>query len=244
MAGHSKFKNIMHRKGKADAMRSKLFGKLSKEITIAAKLGGTSPDMNPRLRAAITSARHENMPKDRIIKAIEKSTILSGTTYEEILYEAYGPYGSALLIQAQTDNRNRVGPELRSVLTKAGGNLAEPGAVTYLFQRLGHLEFPKNGFSYDKIIELALSHGADDALELEETYLVLCSQENFNQVTTSFGAIIQNFTFLGLQWIPNCPITLSKEQEESVNKLVDQLDQIDDVQFVNTNLGTTDSGPE
>ncbi len=159
MAGHSQFKNIMHRKGKQDAMRSKLFGKLAREITVAAKLGMPDPAMNPRLRAAVIAARAENMPKDNIERAIKKAAGGEGETYDEIRYEGYGPGGCAVIVEAMTDNRNRTASDVRSFFTKAGGNLAETGAVSFMFDRVGLVTFPAKAASEDEMLEAAIEAG-------------------------------------------------------------------------------------
>src|SRR4051812_26486840 len=162
MAGHSQFKNIMHRKGRQDAMKSKLFGKLAREITVAAKLGTPDPAMNPRLRAAVLAARAENMPKYNIERAIKKAIGGEGENYEEIRYEGYGPGGAALIVEAQTDNRNRTASDVRSAFTKAGGSLAETGAVSFMFDRVGIVAYPAAVADADTMLEAAIEAGADD----------------------------------------------------------------------------------
>ena len=175
MAGHSQFKNIMHKKG-ADAQRSKLFGKLAREITVAAKLGLPDPDMNPRLRAAILAARAENMPKDNIERAIKKAQGGDAESYDEIRYEGYGPGGAALIVEAMTDNRNRTASDVRSVFTKSGGNLAETGAVAFMFDRVGVVEFDAKAADADAMLEAAIEAGADDVVSTEDGHEVYCDQ--------------------------------------------------------------------
>src|ERR671921_1733203 len=168
MAGHSQFKNIMHRKGRVDAVRSKVFSKLAREITVAAKMGMPDPNMNPRLRAAILAARAENMPKDNIERAIRKAQGGDAETYEEIRYEGYGPGGAALIVEAMTDNRNRTASDIRSSFTKNGGNLAETGAVSFLFDRVGFVAFDAGVADADAMLEAAIEAGADDVTSTEE----------------------------------------------------------------------------
>src|SRR5579871_4031769 len=167
MAGHSQFKNIMHRKGRQDAVRSKLFGKLAREITVAAKLGLPDPTMNPRLRAAIIAARAENMPKDNIDRAIKKAQGGEGENYEQIRYEGYGPGGVAVIVEVLTDNRNRTASDVRSYFTKTGGNLAETGAVSFMFDRTGVIEYDAKVASADAMLEAAIEAGADDVVSSE-----------------------------------------------------------------------------
>src|ERR671920_2030311 len=175
MAGHSQFKNIMHKKGKVDAQRSKLFGKLAREITVAAKLGLPDPNMNPRLRAAIIAARAENMPKDNIQRAINKAAGNDGENYEEIRYEGYGPGGAAIIVEAVTDNRNRTASDVRSYFTKYGGNLAETGAVSFMFDHVGAIEFDAKVADADAMLEAAVEAGADDVVSDESGHAVYCA---------------------------------------------------------------------
>ena len=175
MAGHSQFKNIMHKKGKQDAIRSKLFSKLAREITVAAKMGLPDPNMNARLRAAMLAARAENMPKDNIERAIKKASGADAENYDEVRYEGYAPGGVAVIIEALTDNRNRTAGEIRSYFTKAGGALAETGAVSFMFDRVGLVEFPRKAASEDAMMEAAIEAGAEDVSSTEETHEVVTS---------------------------------------------------------------------
>ena len=176
MAGHSQFKNIMHRKGRVDAVRSKVFSKLAREITVAAKMGMPDPNMNPRLRAAILAARAENMPKDNIQRAINKAVGGEGENYDEIRYEGYGPGGVALIIEAMTDNRNRTASDIRSYFTKSGGNLAETGAVSFMFDHVGFVEFGPDVADADTMLEAAIEAGADDVVSSEDGHEIYCDQ--------------------------------------------------------------------
>src|SRR6478736_9911535 len=176
MAGHSQFKNIMHRKGRQDAQKSKLFGKLAREITVAAKMGQPDPAMNARLRAAIISARQENMSKDSIERAVKKASGGEGENYDEIRYEGYGPGGVALIIEAMTDNRNRTASDIRSYFTKSGGNLAETGAVSFMFDRVGYIEFGPDVADADTMLEAAIDAGADDVVSSENGHEIYCDQ--------------------------------------------------------------------
>src|SRR3954469_23105877 len=182
MAGHSQFANIMHRKGKQDAKRSKLFSKLAREITVAAKAGLPDPAMNARLRAAIIAARVENMPKDNIDRAIKKASGADGENYDEIRYEGYGPGGVALIVEALTDNRNRTASDIRSYFTKAGGNLAETGAVSFMFDRVGFVEFAPEAADADAMLEAAIEAGADDVVSTEAGHEIYCDQATLNEV--------------------------------------------------------------
>src|SRR5271165_4966936 len=182
MAGHSQFENIMHKKGKQDAIRSKLFSKLAREITVAAKMGLPDPAMNARLRAAVLAARAENMPKDNIERAIKKSSGAEGETYDEVRYEGYAPGGVAVIIEALTDNRNRTAGEIRSYFTKAGGSLAETGAVSFMFDRVGLIEFPAAAASEEAMMEAAIEAGADDVQLTEEGHQITTLLENLREV--------------------------------------------------------------
>src|SRR3954454_19395578 len=188
MAGHSQFKNIMHRKGRQDAVRSKVFGKLSREITVAAKLGLPDPAMNPRLRAAVIAARAESMPKDNIDRAIKKATGGDAENYEEIRYEGYGPGGVAVIVEALTDNRNRSASDVRSSFTKAGGNLAETGAVSFMFDHVGLIEFDPKVADADAMLEAAIEAGADDVTSTPDGHEVICEQSALSEVTKALEA--------------------------------------------------------
>ena len=191
MAGHSQFKNIMHRKGKQDAQKSKLFGKLAREITVAAKLGTPDPAMNPRLRAAVIAARQENMPKDNIERAIKKATGGDSESYDEIRYEGYGPGGVAVIVEALTDNRNRAASDIRSFFTKSGGNLGETGSVAFMFDRTGIIEYDASKASDDAMLDAAIEAGADDVISSESGHEIYASQETFREVAQGAGSEIR-----------------------------------------------------
>ena len=241
MAGHSQFKNIMHRKGRQDAMRSKLFGKLAREITVSAKLGLPDPAMNPRLRAAIIAARAENMPKDNIDRAIKKALGGDAETYEEIRYEGYGPGGVAVIVEVLTDNRNRAAGEVRSVFTKSGGNLAETGAVSFMFDHVGIIEYDAKVASPDAMLEAAIEAGADDVVSSASGHEVYASQHDFREVAKALEAKFGEPRKAALTWKPQNTISVDDEQGEKLLKLIGSLEDNDDVQNVYANFEVSDS---
>jgi YebC/PmpR family DNA-binding regulatory protein len=236
MAGHSQFANIMHRKGKQDAKRSKLFSKLAREITVAAKLGVPDPSMNARLRAAVLAARVENMPKDNIDRAIKKASAADGENYDEIRYEGYGPGGVALIVEALTDNRNRTASDVRSYFTKAGGNLAETGAVSFMFDRVGIVEYDVDKGTADEMLEAALEAGADDCVSSEGGHEFVCVAESLADVGKALEERFGEARKSGLVWRPQTAIVVDDETGERLMKLVDTLDDHDDVQNVYANF--------
>ncbi|MDO8980225.1 MAG: YebC/PmpR family DNA-binding transcriptional regulator [Afipia sp.] len=241
MAGHSQFKNIMHRKGKQDAMRSKMFGKLAREITVAAKLGTPDPAMNPRLRLAITAARAENVPKDNIERAIKKAIGNDGENYDEIRYEGYGPGGVAVIVEALTDNRNRAASDIRSYFTKSGGNLGETGSVSFMFDRVGVIEYDAKVGSDDAMLEAAIEAGADDVASSEDGHEVFASQETFREVAKALEAKFGEARKAALVWKPQNTITVDDETGEKLFKLLDLLNEHDDVQNVYANFEVSDA---
>jgi YebC/PmpR family DNA-binding regulatory protein len=241
MAGHSQFKNIMHRKGKQDAMRSKLFGKLAREITVAAKLGMPDPAMNPRLRAAVIAARAENMPKDNIERAIKKASAGEGEQYDEVRYEGYGPGGCALIIEAMTDNRNRTASDVRSCFTKAGGNLAESNAVAFMFDRIGVVEFDAGAASAEAMLDAAIEAGADDVTSSEDGHEIVCEQSVLAEVSRALEERFGEPRKSKLMWRPQNMIVVNDEAGEKLMKLMDQLDEHDDVQHVYANFEISDA---
>jgi YebC/PmpR family DNA-binding regulatory protein len=241
MAGHSQFKNIMHRKGRQDAMRSKLFGKLAREITVSAKLGLPDPAMNPRLRAAIIAARAENMPKDNIDRAIKKATGGDAETYEEIRYEGYGPGGIAVIVEVLTDNRNRAAGEVRSVFTKSGGNLAETGAVSFMFDHVGIIEYDAKIASADAMLEAAIEAGAEDVTSSASGHEIYASQEGFREVAKALEAKFGEPRKAALTWKPQNTISVDDEQGEKLLKLMGSLEDNDDVQNVYANFEVSDA---
>jgi YebC/PmpR family DNA-binding regulatory protein len=241
MAGHSQFKNIMHRKGRQDAQKSKLFGKLAREITVAAKLGTPDPAMNPRLRMAVLAARAENMPKDNIERAIKKAQGNDGENYDEIRYEGYGPGGAALIVEAMTDNRNRTASDVRSYFTKCGGNMAETGAVSFMFDRLGQVEFEASVGTADQMLEAAIEAGADDVQSDESGHVVTCAQTALAEVSAALEARFGAPRKSALVWKPQTIVAVEDEAGEKLVKLMDLLDEHDDIQSVHGNFELSDA---
>jgi YebC/PmpR family DNA-binding regulatory protein len=241
MAGHSQFANIMHRKGKQDQKRSKLFSKLAREITVSAKLGLPDPTMNARLRAAVIAARAENMPKDNIDRAIKKAAGADGENYDEIRYEGYGPGGVALIIEALTDNRNRTASDIRSYFTKAGGNLAETGAVAFLFDHVGVIEYDADKGTPDDMLEAALEAGADDCTSTDDGHRFICEASTLFDVTRALEERLGEARKSSLEWRPQTTIVVDDETGERLLKLVDTLDDHDDVQHVYANFEVSDA---
>ena len=241
MAGHSQFKNIMHRKGRQDAQKSKLFGKLAREITVSAKLGTPDPAMNPRLRAAVVAARQENMPKDNIERAIKKAMGGEGENYDEIRYEGYGPGGVAIIIEALTDNRNRAASDIRSYFTKAGGNLGETGSVSFMFDRTGIIEYDAGAASDDAMLDAAIEAGADDVVSSESGHEIYASQESFREVARALEAKFGEPRKAALTWKPQNTVSVDDETGERLLKLMDMLNEHDDVQNVFANFEVSDA---
>ena len=239
MAGHSQFKNIMHRKGKQDAQRSKLFAKLAREITVAAKAGIPDPDANARLRLAIQNARAENLPKDNIERAIKKASGGDAESYETVRYEGYGPGGVAVIVEALTDNRARTAPVVRSLFAKYGGNLGETGSVSFMFNRVGEILYPKAKASADAMLEAAIEAGADDVAS-EESHVVTCAFENIGEVSSALAKTFGEAETVKIVWKPNVMTALDADKAESLLKLVDALDEDDDVQTVFSNADIPD----
>jgi YebC/PmpR family DNA-binding regulatory protein len=241
MAGHSQFKNIMHRKGRQDAVRSKLFSKLAREITVAAKLGLPDPNMNPRLRAAILAARAENMPKDNIERAIKKALGGDAETYAEIRYEGYGPGGVAVIVEVLTDNRNRAASDVRSTFTKHGGNLAETGAVSFMFNHVGVVEFDAKAASAEQIFEAAIDAGAEDVVSGETGHEIYTTQDSLREVAKALEAKFGEPRKAALTWKPQNVISLDDEQGEKLLRLITTLEDHDDVQNVYANFEVSDA---
>ncbi|WP_406854715.1 YebC/PmpR family DNA-binding transcriptional regulator [Alsobacter sp. KACC 23698] len=241
MAGHSQFKNIMHRKGRQDAMRSKLFSKLAREITVAAKMGLPDPNMNARLRAAIQAARAENMPKDNVDRAIKKAIGADAENYDEIRYEGYAPGGVAVIIEALTDNRNRTGGEVRSAFTKAGGSLAETGAVSFMFDHVGVIEFNAEAASEDAMMEAAIEAGADDVSTGENGHEIVTSMESLRDVAKALEEKFGEPRKASLVWRAQNSIAVDDEAGEKILKLLDTLEENDDVQNVYSNAEFSDA---
>jgi YebC/PmpR family DNA-binding regulatory protein len=241
MAGHSQFKNIMHKKGRQDAIRSKLFAKLAREITVAAKMGLPDPTMNARLRAAVLAARAENMPKDNIERAIKKASGADAETYAEVRYEGYAPGGVAVIVEALTDNRNRTAGEVRSYFTKAGGSLAETGAVSFMFDRVGLIEFDRKVASEDAMLEAALEAGAEDVATSEDGHEIITTLESLREVAQALEQKFGEPRKAALVWRPQNTISVDDEAGEKILKLVGALEDNDDVQNVYANFEVSDA---
>ena len=236
MSGHNKWSTIKHKKGAADAKRGKIFTKLIKEITVAARLGGADPDGNPRLRAVIDKAKAENMPKDNVERAIKKGAgELEGVTYEEINYEGYGPGGAAVLVEVMTDNRNRSVSDIRSIFTKCNGNMGETGCVSWMFDKKGLIVFPKST-DFDKLFEAALEAGAEDVTDEGEQYEVLTDPINFIEVREALVKAGFKFDSADVTMIPQTMVKLEGKNAENMLKLMDRLEDNDDVQNVYANF--------
>jgi len=240
MAGHSKWANIQHRKGRQDAQRAKLFSKFSKEITIAAKMGDPDPDKNPRLRLAIKQAKSQSMPNDNIDRAIKKSVAGDGEDYEEIRYEGYGPNGVAVIVEAMTDNRNRTASTVRSTFTKHGGNLGETGSVGFMFERKGQVTSPAGAGDADTVMMAAIEAGAEDVESGEDGHTVWCADTDLNDVSTALEAELGESDETKLVWRPTTTTELDLEAMQKLMKLIDALEDDDDVQNVTTNFEASD----
>ncbi|MFL5065057.1 MAG: YebC/PmpR family DNA-binding transcriptional regulator [Xanthobacteraceae bacterium] len=241
MAGHSQFKNIMHRKGRQDKVRSKLFSKLAREITVSAKLGLPDPGMNPRLRAAIIAARAENMPKDNIERAIKKAQGGDAESYDEVRYEGYGPGGVAVIVEALTDNRNRTASEVRATFTKSGGNLAETGAVSFMFDRVGIVEYERGMASPDQMLDAAIEAGAEDVVSNANGHEIYTTQESLREVAKALEAKFGEPRKAALTWKPQNTISVDDEQGEKLLRLIEALEDNDDVQNVYANFEVSDA---
>jgi YebC/PmpR family DNA-binding regulatory protein len=240
MAGHSQFKNIMHKKGKQDAIRSKLFSKLAREITVAAKLGLPDPAMNARLRAAVLAARAENMPKDNIDRAIKKASSADTENYDEVRYEGYAPGGVAVIVEALTDNRNRTAGEVRSYFTKAGGALAETGAVSFMFDRVGLIVFDRKVADDEAMLEAAIEAGADDVVSGEE-HEVVTSVAALRDAQKALEAKFGEPLRASIVWRPQNTITVDDEVGEKILRLIGALEDNDDVQTVTANFEVSEA---
>ncbi|MEX0276368.1 MAG: YebC/PmpR family DNA-binding transcriptional regulator [Ruegeria sp.] len=240
MAGHSKWANIQHRKGRQDAARSKLFSKLSKEITVAAKMGDPDPDKNPRLRLAVKEAKSNSVPKDVIDRAIKKSVAGEGDEYEEIRYEGYGPNGVAVIVETMTDNRNRTASTVRSTFSKNGGNLGETGSVGFMFERKGEVVYPATVGDADTVFEAAIEAGAEDVESSDEGHIIWCADTDLNEVSNVLESALGETESTKLVWKPTTTTELGLEDMQKLMKLVDALEDDDDVQRVTTNFEATD----
>jgi YebC/PmpR family DNA-binding regulatory protein len=240
MAGHSKWANIQHRKGRQDKLRSKLFSKLAKEITVAAKMGDPDPDKNPRLRLAVKEAKSQSVPKDVITRAITKSQAGDGDDYIEIRYEGYGPGGVAVIVEALTDNRNRTASNVRSAFAKFGGNLGETGSVSFMFDRMGQVLYPVTAGDGDKVMEAAIEAGAEDVESAEDGHVIWCGATDLADVSNALEAALGEAESTKLVWKPQTDTPVEIDAARTLFKLIDALDDDDDVQSVTANFDISD----
>jgi len=240
MAGHSKFKNIMHRKGAQDKKRSAMFSKLSREITVAAKMGTPDPDMNPRLRAAVIAAKAQSMPKDNIERAINKAVMGDAENYEEIRYEGFGPGGVSLIVEALTDNRNRTATNVRTILSRNGGNLGASGSVSHGFGRLGLISYGAKAGTADAVFEAAIEAGAEDVESSEDSHAIWAAQEDMHAVARALEAVLGEAESIKLAWRPQTMVEVGESDAELLLKMIDALDEDDDVQTVWGNYEVSD----
>ena len=235
MAGHSHWAGIKHKKGKADKLRSKVFSKLSKEITVAAKLGDKDPAMNPRLRSAVQAARSANMPKENIERAIDKSSINNVLNFENLRYEGFGPNKVAVIVEALTDNKNRTASNIRNIFQKAGGSLGTLGSASHNFNQLGIIKIDKKEISDDRIFELATEAGADECKSEDDFHEIQCSVDEIYNVKKELEKQITNFVSTEIEWVPLNSIKISKEKNEDLVNFFESLEEDDDVQNIYTN---------
>ena len=235
MAGHSHWAGIKHKKGRVDKERSKIFSKLSREITVAAKLGDKDPDMNPRLRTAIQAAKEANMPKDNISRAITKSEITGDKNYENLRYEGFGPFNTALIIETLTDNKNRSASSIRTVLQKNDGRLGETGSTAHMFDHCGVIHIEMNKISEEEVFEIAINSGAKECLKIVEYYEILTQKEDFYKIKTEFEKKIDSFSYSGIEWRALNYINLDKDQSKKMLELSSALEELDDIQNIFTN---------
>jgi len=244
MAGHSKWANIQHRKGRQDAKRSKVFSKLSKEITVAAKMGAPDPEFNPRLRLAIQAAKAQSMPKDNIDRAIKKSTAADEAIFEEIRYEGFGPNGVGVIVEALTDNRNRAASDIRTIFSKNGGNLGETGSVSFMFDLVGYIEYPGAAASEDGMLEAAIEAGADDVQSSEDVHEIYCAFDQLAEVATALEKSFGEAQSVKPIWKPQNSIDVAGDKADTLMKLMNALDDCDDVQNVYANFELSDDDME
>lgn len=240
MAGHSQFKNIMHRKGKQDGIRSKMFSKLAREITVAAKTGLPDPAMNAALRLAVQNAKAQSMPKDNIERAIKKASGADAESYDAIRYEGYGPGGVAIIVETLTDNRNRTASSVRSTFSKAGGALGETGSVSFSFDHVGEITYKASVGDADKVMEAAIEAGAEDVVSDEDGHTIYCAFEDMNEVSKALEAVLGGAESVKAIWKPQNTIPVDEEKATSLMKLIDTLEDDDDVQNVYSNFEVSD----
>jgi YebC/PmpR family DNA-binding regulatory protein len=236
MSGHSKWASIKHSKGKADKQRSKIFSKLSKEISVAAKLGDKDPDMNPRLRSAIQAARSANMPKDNIERAIDKSSVNTETNFENLRYEGFGPDKIAVIVEALTDNKNRTASNVRTIFQKSGGNLGTQGSASHNFNQLGIIKIDKKEISEEQIFELAIESGADECITNDNSYEIQCPMSEIYNVKKNLEKIIANFISTEIEWVPLNSVDVERDKVETAIEFLETLEDDDDVQNVYSNI--------
>ena len=236
MAGHSHWAGIKHKKGRADKERSKIFSKISREITVAAKLGDKNPDMNPRLRSAIQAAKQANMPKENIIRAISRSEMSEDKSYQNLRYEGYGPYNTAFIIETLTDNKNRAASSIRTVLQKSGGRLGESGSTTHLFNNNGILHIDKNKISEEEAFEIAINLGAKDCYQINDIYEIITEKEDFYKIKTELEKKNQIMNYSSIEWRPFNYMTITKDKSSQLLEVLNALEELDDVQNIFTNV--------
>ncbi len=236
MSGHSKWASIKHSKGKVDKQRSKIFSKLSKEISVAAKLGDKDPDMNPRLRSAIQAARSANMPKDNIERAIDKSSANVQTNFENLRYEGFGPDKIAVIVETLTDNKNRTASNIRTIFQKNGGNLGTQGSAAHNFNQLGIIKIDKKEISDEKILDLAIESGADECISREDFHEIQCTMNEIYNVKKKLEKIIANFISTEIEWLPLNSVVVAKDKQETTIQFLETLEDDDDVQNVFSNV--------
>ena len=236
MAGHSHWAGIKHKKGRADKQRSKIFSKISKEITVAAKLGDKNPDMNPRLRSAIQSARSANMPKENIERAIDKSTNINSSNFQSMRYEGFGPKNIAVIVEALTDNKNRTASKIRTIFQKNGGSLGSSGSASHNFKQIGVIKIPKNEISEEKILDIAIDAGAEECHSDNEIHEIHCEKNKIYEIKKKLEMTVKNFISTEIEWIPINNVIISKNIFDEISEFLDSLDNDDDVQNIFTNL--------
>jgi YebC/PmpR family DNA-binding regulatory protein len=238
MAGHSHWAGIKHKKGRQDKERSKVFSKLSREITVAAKLGDKNPDMNPRLRTAIQAAKQSNMPKENIARAINKSEMDINQVYSQLRYEGFGPFNVAFIIETLTENKNRTASNIRTILQKNGGRLGETGSTTHLFFNCGIIHIKKEDFKDEEIMEIAINAGAKDCETKSDIHEIITKKEDFYKIKNEIEKKVENFNYSGIEWRSSSSSNLDKEQSKKIIQILDALDEDDDVQktFINCNI--------
>tara|TARA_Y100000996_G_scaffold338048_1_gene274828 strand:+ start:192 stop:908 length:717 start_codon:yes stop_codon:yes gene_type:complete len=236
MAGHSHWAGIKHKKDRVDKQKSKIFTKISKEITVAAKLGDKDPEINPRLRSAIQSARSANMPKENIKRAIDKSEVNTGSNFENIRYEGFGPSRVAVVVETLTDNKNRTASNLRTIFQKSGGSLGTQGSASHNFNQIGIIKIKKTEVSDDKIFELAIESGADECISDQNFHEIHCDKNDIYNVKKNLEKFLKNFLYTGIEWLPIVYLDVKKQEKESIIHFLENLIDDDDVQNVYSNI--------